>query len=406
MAKLDPWGSTLVYSTFLGGSDSEWASDIAVDRPGNVYVAGHAGNSPDFPTSNPFQPNPLGGQDAFVTKVARAVYVVNANDDVHDGTCDATHCSLREAIATANAIGEATIVFNIPGPGPHRIRPSSPLPYLTVPVIIDGYTQPGSSPNTNPPHQGSNAVLMIELEGTNAGTNVDGLVLTGGGSTVRGLVVNRFDGNGIVIANSSGSVVEGNYIGTDNAGTAALGNGGDGVLIFEAAYNTVGGTSPGSRNVISGNSFSGIEIRGSNSTSNKVQGNFIGTDVSGTADLDNEKKKQPGVFINGAPNNVIGGTVAGAGNIIAYNSTDGVVVDGSGTGNAISSNSIFANASLGIDLNDDGNTLNDLFDADSGANNLQNSPAVFRAEIDIDGNLIVEYAVDTNDSRSLYPIRV
>ena len=341
-----------------------------------------------------------------MTKIARAVYVVNANDDVHDGTCDATHCSLREAIATANAIGEATIVFNIPGPGPHTIRPSSPLPYLTVPVIIDGYTQPGSSPNTNPPHQGSNAVLMIELEGTNAGTNVDGLVLTGGGSTVRGLVVNRFDGNGIVIANSSGSVVEGNYIGTDNAGTAALGNGGDGVLIFEAAYNTVGGTSPGSRNVISGNSFSGIEIRGSNSTSNKVQGNFIGTDVSGTADLDNEKKKQPGVFINGAPNNVIGGTVAGAGNIIAYNSTDGVVVDGSGTGNAISSNSIFANASLGIDLNDDGNTLNDLFDADSGANNLQNSPAVFRAEIDIDGNLIVEYAVDTNDSRSLYPIRV
>ena len=95
--------------------------------------------------------------------------VVNTNDDIDDGVCDANHCSLREAINAANATsGTAEIDFNIPGAGPHTIQPLSALPTITDPVIIDGYTQPGASPNTNGPGLGSNAVLKIELDGTSA----------------------------------------------------------------------------------------------------------------------------------------------------------------------------------------------------------------------------------------------
>ena len=78
-------------------------------------------------------------------------FTVNSTNDVDDGTCDATHCSLREAINAANAnSGTDTIAFNISGAGPHTIQPTSALPTITDPVVIDGYTQPGASPTQIP----------------------------------------------------------------------------------------------------------------------------------------------------------------------------------------------------------------------------------------------------------------
>ncbi len=119
-----------------------------------------------------------------------------------DGACDdgTGSCTLRAAIEEANAnSGLDGVVFAIPGAGPHTIRPGSALPTITDPVVIDGYTQPGASPNTNGPGLGSNAFLLIELDGSNARQDANGLRISAGNSTVRGLVINRFSGSGILL---------------------------------------------------------------------------------------------------------------------------------------------------------------------------------------------------------------
>ena len=170
--------------------------------------------------------------------------VVNKNDS-GPGT-------LRQAIIDANSqAGKDYIHFNIPGTGPHTIQPISSLPTISDPVVIDGYTQPGATPNTNPVELGSNAVLKIELDGINAVTNVSGLWIEAGNCVVRGLVINRFNDVGIHIQTNGGNSVEGNFIGTDISGTSDLGNADDGVRIF-SSNNTIGGTTLGAGNVISG----------------------------------------------------------------------------------------------------------------------------------------------------------
>ena len=250
-------------------------------------------------------------------------------------------CTLRAAIEEANHAnnpGLDTINFSITGGGPHTISPGSALPTITDPVIIDGYTQPGASANTNPPGLGSNAVLKIELEGSGAGAGANGLYITAGSSTVKGLVINRFPGKGILLQSNGGNTIQGNYIGTDVTGTADLGNSYQGVYIYEAPSNTVGGTTEAARNVISGNDEDGVLILGSGATGNRVQGNLIGTDKNGTATLGNSSA---GVFIFDAPGNTIGGTVAGAGNVISGNLGDGIYILGSGSaGNLVQGNLI------------------------------------------------------------------
>jgi hypothetical protein len=203
------------------------------------------------------------------------------------------------------------------------------------------------------------------------------------GNTVGGNVsgaTNVISGNGsmgveILGIAASGNTVQGNYIGTDAAGSADLGNNQHGVFVNGAPNNTVGGTSAAARNVISGNG-TGVFIQNGGATGNLVQGNRIGTDAGGTAALANTND---GVRVGGnASNNTIGGTAGGAANTIAFNGLNGVVVD-SGSANAILSNSIHTNGSptgLGIDLGLDGASPNDAGDGDSGPNTLQNYPSL------------------------------
>ena len=151
--------------------------------------------------------------------------------------------------------------------------------------------------------------------------------------------------SGVFILNTplgAGNVVEGNLIGTNPAGTAAVGNV-VGVEIFSPG-NTVGGTAAGAGNVISGStSFSGVEIDGSASSGNLVAGNKIGTDITGNLALGNVGGGV--VATDGASNNTIGGTAAGAGNVISGNTDDGVEITGSGTsGNLVVGNLIGTNA--------------------------------------------------------------
>ena len=348
-----------------------------------------------------------------------ASFVVNTNNDLDDGTCNAVHCSLREAINQANLdIVLDTIEFNI-GTGSQTISPTSPLPVITESIIIDGTTQPEFVNNP-----------LIELNGSSAGLGANGLLIAANMSTVKGLAINRFDVDGIRLGFlKDGNLVENNFIGTDTSGTIDLGNGRHGIVISGFNSTIMG-------NVISGNDSSGIVPDGTSATGNLIKDNLIGTDVTGTLALGNSSEGiffnnlsssntiesnvisgnlANGIFINGGSdnvtqNNLIGSDVVGnnalgntssgifiisgsnntiSGNTIAFNSGDGVLLGVNGINNGILSNSIFSNGGLGINLLlGPGVTLNDSGDGDTGANNLQNFPIINSVITDSSGTTI------------------
>ncbi|MGB6836290.1 MAG: hypothetical protein WBF66_01130 [Dehalococcoidia bacterium] len=288
----------------------------------------------------------LGGVTLFRAQASPATFTVDSTGDggdsnTADGICDdgSGSCTLRAAIEQANAnAGTDTIEFDIPGAGPHTISPGSALPTITDPVTIDGTSEPDFA-----------GTPVIELDGSGA-FGTDGLNITAGSSTVKGLVINSFGGAGIALSTNGGNTIEGNYIGTDVTGTAALGNE-RGVAIEESSNNTIGGTTPAARNIISGNEMKGVLISFGfgilPSGGNQVQGNYIGTDVTGTSALANGD----GVYISGASDNTIGGTVSGAGNVISGNGRSGVYIFGSNaTGNQVRGNYIGSDKNGTADL--------------------------------------------------------
>ena len=267
------------------------------------------------------------GFSAFHGFAQASTFTVTNTNDTGPG-------SLRQSILDANSnAGLDVIDFSIPGAGPHNIQPTSALPTITDPVVIDGYTQPGASANTNGPGLGLNTVLKIELDGTNAGAPPAGLNIIAGGSTVRGLVINRFAGHGLQIhgIGAAGNQVHGNFIGTDVTGTAPLGNTGDGVFMAGGArLNVIGGDVPAARNLISGNGGNGVHIAGNelDTRENIVQGNLIGTDITGATSLANQGN---GVILGTVADNLIGGSAPGARNIIAGNNQNGINICCGGT---------------------------------------------------------------------------
>ena len=221
----------------------------------------------------------------------------------------------------------------------HTIAPASSLPAITETVVIDGYTQPGSSPNTLA--DAVNAVLLIEFDRTDSiGPTLAGAGASG--STIRGLVVNRVTNqSGIVIfSGATNCVIEGNFVGTDPTGMIARGNpGGQGIRSFGGSGHRFGGLLPEQRNVISGNTANGLEISDDNDV---VQGNFIGVDVTGATALPNG----PTLAGNGVrldfngSGNLIGGTAPGARNIISGNAGDGVIIISGTSSNIVQGNFI------------------------------------------------------------------
>jgi hypothetical protein len=229
---------------------------------------------------------------------------------------------------------------------------------------------------------GRGVVIQSGASGNIVGTDGDGA-----GDAAEANLISGSNTYGVDItgAGTAGNRVSGNKIGTDAAGTAALANSGGVVIQSGASGNIVGTDGDGSgdaaeANLISGNARFGVNIREDSTDGNRVSGNRIGTDFNGTADLGNTLD---GVLISlGATGNTIGGTAAGAGNVIAFNAK-GVVVgtdaaDGA-AGNTITRNRIFANAGPGIDLGDDDVTPNDAADPDPGPNLLQNFPVLTAA---------------------------
>jgi CSLREA domain-containing protein len=285
------------------------------------------------------------------SRAEAATFTVNTTSDVDDGACNASHCSLREALHAANRVSDTdTITFDI-GDGGHQTIRVGPQPLRALfPVIIDGTTQPGYAGNP-----------IVELDGTLSSPRQGGLNLLhqSGGSTVRGLVINRFSGVGINLQSSGNYRIEGNYIGTDVTGMLAVGNTEDGIHVLshptlDNGRNTI------VRNVISANGLSGISI-GGNEDENVIQGNYIGTNAAGTSALGNGRW---GIRIANGPNNgnVIGGTAAGEGNVISANGDDGIAIGGACNpcvfiGNVVQGNYIGTNASGTAAL---GNRLNGI----------------------------------------------
>jgi CSLREA domain-containing protein len=259
-------------------------------------------------------------------------FTVNVAND-NNGTCTTLDCSLREAITAANANSDTnTITFSIPGIGLHTIQPATPLPWITNPVIIDATTQPGYAVGAP----------VIELNGTNAvssfpSPHIDlvGINMVGASnSTVRGLIVNGWNYGGVGILGGSNNIIEGNFIGTNAAGTTAVPNL-YGVIIYNGSNNRVGGTNPAQRNVIAGNNDDGVNIGGATNpqaVANIVQGNYIGTNATGTTALGNG---DDGVKVEIADGTIIGGTTAASRNIIAASVHNGVILKGVDTVNSL-----------------------------------------------------------------------
>ncbi|MBC8401565.1 MAG: T9SS type A sorting domain-containing protein [Candidatus Marinimicrobia bacterium] len=261
--------------------------------------------------------------------------------------------------------------------------------------------------------------IGTDITGLQAIGNYQGIIMTETENNVIGGVIagegNLISGNESIGINmwslGSNNIVCGNYVGTDFTGTDTIPNGSAGISIRSgSSSNVIGGTDSGAGNLISGN-YRGIAIGFSGAENNTVQGNLIGTDLTGQFPLGNAEN---GISIyGGASNNQIGGFVDNAENLIAYNSAAGICNNSLAISNRLARNSIFHNGELGIDLSfgsappyTDGRTPNDAGDADTGPNNLQNFPEISAAGIDENGDLIIDYLVDSDPVNSAYPIFV
>ena len=325
-----------------------------------------------------------------------ATIVVNdSSDALHNLGCAASGtgtCTLRDAITFANVhSGPDEIHFAISGSGVHTIKLDSDLPAIAGDLTIDGYTQPGSSPNTNAPGLCDNAVLHIEINGNGKGC----LAFGGAANTIRGLVINRCGGyavQSVDVGNGRGQgVVVGNFIGTDPTGKLSQANGGGvlggggfsgGTVGLDYFPVTVGGTSPEDKNVISGNSGYGVEF------SLEVVGNFIGVDASGAEPLANDV----GVGVPDASS--VGGATPGAGNVISGNLGAGVVsyapagpivIEGNFIGTDVTGTKAVPNGSSGIENSElaDVEVRNNLISGNSGR-----GIALPTARAKIEGNFI------------------
>ena len=356
---------------------------------------------------------------------AAAFVVINTNDS----GAGSLRAAILMANSTANVGGPDVISFAIPGTGVKTITPLTALPGITDPVSIDGYTQPGASPNTL--SVGDNAVLLIAIDGSSAPDQTTGLTIASGDTTVRGLSIYGFGdvtdvgipavfANDIGIrivagANNTDNIIAGNFIGIkpDGVRQTALNSFG---LIVGSDDNQIGGTSPGDRNVITLAIAGTVILDGTTAapvTGNRLQGNYIGTNVQGTATyvISNFPNTRALVSLLDASDNVIGGTAPGAGNVLAGHAagielaSDSTNRTGPSSGNLIQGNHIGLNAmgtaalgTAGDGVNVNFGTNNTIGGTVAGARNVISGNAGDGISIDSTGNRVQGNYIGTNAS--------
>jgi parallel beta-helix repeat protein len=293
--------------------------------------------------------------------------------------------SLRWAITNANANpGPDIINFQIIGAAPFSINLASALPAVTDPVTIDATTQPEWLTSGTP---------VVELNGAAAGSSSVGLQLNSASNSVLGLAINRFSAQGIVLSGAA-NVIQGNFIGTDTTGTLARGNGGFGIWV-QSSGNLIGGKKGINGNVISGGNDTGIYIY--NTSGNVVQGNYIGISANGASALGNNVN---GITIDGSSGNLIGGP-SGARNFISGNGVSGVFLNGAGAaqnviqgnyiGTDISGGLVAGNANDGITMSGaPSNTISGNLISGNGTN------GVFLAGAGASGNVLAANFIGTD----------
>ncbi len=269
-------------------------------------------------------------------------------------TSDSGTGSLRQAILNANANpGADDIAFAIPGSGVQTIVLASPLPDIVEPVWIDGYTQPGASPNSNPPGQGFNTVLKIEVEGTGLASSPCFTVAAGNTNAIemviQGLAIYRCSTAIVVTAGGDYAFIRQNFIGTDASG-ASIGpvsvNGG--ISVINAAGVLI------AANLVSGTSTTGIGLAGS--PGSFVVGNLVGTNAAGDSIVPGNGPF--GISVSNSPDAMIGGTTPDARNVVVSGTAqDGILVDsnthivGNLVGTDVTGTKPLGNAAIGIALN-------------------------------------------------------
>src|SRR5262245_46843093 len=256
--------------------------------------------------------------------------VSSANTYTVTSVADTGVGTLRQAILDANANpGADTIAFAIVGTGPHTISLASVLPDITESVTIDGYTQAGASPNTQPTNQGLDTVLQIEVTSGNLSPC---LVSKASNVTIRGRAIYHCNAAAIqLLAAVTNNVVAGNFIGTKTDGTTlpVNGNVSAGVLINQQTGARVGGTVPAERNLLSGSNFGQVAISGG--SGHVIQGNLIGMKPSGLGTLRAVGDSSSGVAATAGTGLLIGGPTAATRNVFG-NLTLGVAFQGAAAG--------------------------------------------------------------------------
>jgi len=442
-----------IFHTYFGGGSYGHSNNLDVDPLWNAPASGNYHLQPASPAVNSGDIlDPLGAPPTDVAGGARWIgshpdrgaYESSVNDlasFVVTSTADAGAHTLRQAILDSNSSNNpATITFNIAHACPATIGLATPLPHITSPIIIDGYTQPGASANTDP--DASNAVLCVLVKPV-SGALADALLVPSTGANAASLVVRGlgFGGFGqpIMLLGGANHVIAGNQFGGSVAGVALPGAALQAISIGVNAGGSlvVGGQAIADRNVIGGAGFYGINVQSAVASSPdacQIVNNLIGVAANGVTPVPNFTgiglsgsgcsvtsnrivgNSQDAILINGGNDNVIQRNVLGVdvqgngvfnsgagvhitsgdGNVIGTSAgssitstllantirfmVDGGVVASAGTGNSIRSNLIYENGATGsgmaIDLGVTGPTANDPDDTDGGPNLLQNFPIV------------------------------